>query len=507
MTIPENPCFIVFDLGSQSLRASVFDSHGYKYYVPSRAVNTQVKGNKIEQDAFQWWNSSVELFRYLTNNDWVRRRLAGIGYIGTGYGVIAIGKDGEPLSKAITYYDARAEEESVTISNSENFKKLSERYGYTSSRTNILEKILWIKNNEPEVYDSTRVFLDPTGYFFFKATGEAAIDRISASKLYANPYGDYPLELLAELGIDPSKLPKVVNSVMFKGELKNSVAEEVGIGNVPVIYLAHDSNCALLGSGVTEKGILLDNSGTGTSLKVFVKSEEGVEGHPVDFPILPGKAFFSSYVRNTGIMLEGYRRRLLSGGFLELNDHLNEQHDTPYIVDPSYTSPSYALEDFELEKIVLYESPNLENSREVILKRKKGRGSIEYGDLKDNNEFTRAVAESLAFPVRRYIEELKDSGVTIDKIVASGGISRHDGIAQIKADVVGLPVYKILDETTSLGGAIMVAAGTGLYENVEEAARNMVWPGKFFEPNEMTPGLEDRYASYIKLVDAIPASS
>ena len=106
--------------------------------------------------------------------------------------------------------------------------------------------------------------------------------------------------------------------------------------------------------------------------------------------------------------------------------------------------------------------------------------------------FVRAILEAVAFALRSNIELLRESGIDCQDITSLGGAARSPVWLQIKADVLQRQVYTMqCEETTSLGTAVLAAAGTGIFTNIEEAVRAMVHRAKAVSPTEKNKRIYD----------------
>lgn len=194
---------------------------------------------------------------------------------------IPLDKEMKPVRPCMIWMDRRAEEETQWVLDNIGEDKLREithngadpYYGYT--------KMLWMKRNEPENWEKTKLFLPPNDYVIYKLTGEIVIDYSSAGNIggiFDMNNRCWSKEMMDAMGIPLSMMPeKIVESTDIVGGVTKEIAEELGVSEgMPVIASGIDSGAANIGLGVFESGIYA--AAIGTSMCAALISDKPVKG-------------------------------------------------------------------------------------------------------------------------------------------------------------------------------------------------------------------------------------
>ena len=140
------------------------------------------RANWAEQDPYDWWHAVTAGTRSLLEESGVDpAQVVGVGFAGQMLGIVPVGDDGEPLRHAIIWLDSRADEQAARFIRRFGGRKMVIRVaGAAPSGKDVVCKLAWLRDNEPQEFASTRAFLDATGFLVYRATGEMAIDHTGA---------------------------------------------------------------------------------------------------------------------------------------------------------------------------------------------------------------------------------------------------------------------------------------------------------------------------------------
>ena len=172
-----------------------------------------------------------------------------------------------------------------------------------------LPRLMWLRENEPEVFASASWFYGSNAHLIHRLTGCVAADPLNAEKAGYDPESRHYAEaLMRALDLPLEKMPPVQQMLSTAGMLTGEVKRQVGFGaeDIPLILTTYDAVCAVFGSGVTGPGMACDVSGTVTSLRVAVPE------------VAPGPAagLFDQYESATGLHIVGGSNNL-GGGLIE----------------------------------------------------------------------------------------------------------------------------------------------------------------------------------------------
>ena len=362
--------------------------------------------------------------------------------------------------------------------------------GHRLNPTYSLEKVMWIRDNEPEVFARTRTVLLAKDYVAYRLTGRMATDPSDASSTnaYDQRTGEWSGEILAAADVEAGLLPEVVPSTTVLGGVTREAASETGLlAGTPVVLGGGDGPMAALGAGVASP-----EDGTyaylGSSSWVSLAAEEPLldpRMRTMTFDhVVPGRFV------PTGTMQAG-------GASMEWVADLLEPGRTP----DRYERLVKAAGAVEAAGEGLIFLPYLLGERSPYWN-PLARGSF-VGLAKHHGpaHLTRAVMEGVAMNLKVCLDAFEEQGEDIRSVDAIGGGARSDVWLQILADVWGKTLRRrsLVDEANSLGAAVVAGVGVGLVDSFE-AASGFSEVEAAFEPD---PDAHDRYvARHAQFLDA-----
>lgn len=492
--------FLTFDIGTTSVKTCVFDeSLKMRGHANDEYLLIADKPGFVELRPETYWqaiqNGAKEAIRRAGIDP---KDIASISVATQGETFIPIDRTGAALRNAIVWLDERAGEQAARLSESfapaRYYREtgLPELNGYTP-----VAKLVWLRENEPDVYDKTWKFLLLEDYILFRLTGLCVTEKALACstgwfRFSSDGYWD---EMLETAGIGADKLPELLEcGTILPAGLLPEAQKALGLSaRVKVVTGAMDQTAGAVGAGNVVPGLITET--TGTALCIVAT---------LDRPDLddPSRVTVYRHIRR-GLfvmipvsMTAGMFLKWFKDNFCELESQQAERDGRSV----------YALFD------------------EIVAKTDPGaNGLIAYpylnGSLQPNNNpaargvffgagldtkkahFLRAIFESIAFLLRENIELVERvNGIDVTEIRSLGGGSKSDVWRQIKADVMQTPIGALAEsECTSLGAAILAAVALGYYPDVASAASaNHVVDWK--QPNASLAALYDAaYAKYAAL--------
>ncbi|MCM3213307.1 FGGY-family carbohydrate kinase [Niallia taxi] len=379
---------------------------------------------------------------------------------------IPLDENMEPVRPCMIWMDRRAEKEANWVLESIGKEKLLEvthngadpYYGYT--------KILWMKNNEPENWRKTKLFLPPNDYVIYKLTGEVVIDYSSAGNIggiFDMNNRTWSKEMMAAMDIPVSMMPeKIVESTDIVGGLTKEAAAELGLtAGMPVIASGIDCGAANIGLGVFDSGIYA--AAIGTSMCAALISDKPVQGKDlIVWPYLYDAKRLSYYFAGgatAGAIVKWFRQTLCQfeleaekAGGKNAYDVLNEQAANI----PAGSDGLVVLPYFMGERSPIWDSD--------------AKGTIVGLSLAHTKaHMYRAFLEAVAFSLRDAIEATGE--YLGEYILLAGGVTKSKLWRQIFADVTGYPIVcPIHDVEANMGDVMLAGIGTGLlsYDDVKK---------------------------------------
>ena len=285
---------IAHDLGTSSNKASLFSTAGelVKSYTVPYEVHFFQK-NCAQQNPTDWWEAVCTATRKIIE-DIPPENVLGISFSSQMQACIAVNENGEALRPAMIWADQRAEEQMEQLVERVGFDRMYELNGHRPSASYSIEKLMWIRDNEPEIYGKTYKMLLAKDYIICRLTGRFVTDYSEASGTDAFDLRrlEWSREILDAAGISPEKMPELHASTDVIGTLLPDAAKALGLTEeTAVVCGGGDGPCSALGAGSIEEGQMVLSYGTsawiaGTSDEVFLDKEKTLIcfGH-----VIPGK--------------------------------------------------------------------------------------------------------------------------------------------------------------------------------------------------------------------------
>lgn len=216
-----------------------------------------------EQDPQSWFNATESAIAEIkASHPKTLSEVKGIGLSGQMHGATLLDADDKVLRPAILWNDGRSEAQcktlEATVDGSRQISGNIAMPGFTAP------KLLWVKENEPDIFEKTKKVLLPKDYLRLLLTGEYASDMSdSAGTLWMNvETRSWSKEMLEGTGLDESAMPKLYEGPEVTGTLLPELAEKWGLGEVPVMAGAGDNAAGAIGAGVVEPGDAFLSLGT-----------------------------------------------------------------------------------------------------------------------------------------------------------------------------------------------------------------------------------------------------
>jgi len=475
------------DLGSSSVKVGIFSEDGEEIGISRQTYPLERPlPSWAEQDPNIWWRKVCEAIRQvLSKTDVDPARIAGIGVCGQGAGPVLVDKRGDTLGKCIVWSDKRCVDQA---------KRVRDRLG--SQYSNLAfsaERILWLKEQRPEVFAKAWMFLLPTGYIVYKLTGQTVTDYTNASEtgLCIPTGGVWSDTVLDEYGISHEQLPKIHSPWEVIGEVTRNAELETGLKEgISVIAGCGDWACAQYGAGYVKPGRTVEITGTTLDLSVAGKAERPQKGNI----ILPDLVATSNVVIRTGGSLYRWFANLVYG------------------TDNARSKSSLFDELRLMEREAGLSGPGLlliptfsgDRDTDVVL----GCGTITGLTLETTRgQLARAVMEGLAFEMKRRIS-LQGIPDEVAEIRTIGGTSSNKVWTQIKADIFGIPFCQIdRIEAGCTGAAVLAGVGVGIYSDLVSPIEDLVHVVARMRPQEEHQELySELYETYCWLVELLASS-
>lgn len=475
---------IGLDVGTTGTKAVVADENGkilsgaYKEY-----ELISEGGGRVSQNADDWWDAVVCTVKGATEKIENKENIAAIGISTQGASMLACDEKGSPLCNVITWMDSRATEEVSLLDKAVGKEKIYEKCGWPLTPAGDAAKILWIKNNLPEVFEKAYCYPSTLEFVNFHLTGRFVADPTNAAirQLFNIKDGTWDKEILDAVGITEEKLPEVIPMGAPVGKLTAKAAEALGLSEkVTVFNGAHDQYCAALGSGAVEAGDML--LATGTAWVVLGVTDELLY---TDNHICPGIHPAGNFGAMASLVSAGsalkWYKNLIDGDFRKMDEEAGSRLESSKDL---FVLPYVAGAGFP------HNRPDM-------------KGCVIGFDLShDKYHIARAFMEGVAFEARCVLEEFAAKGMKINKLMMTGGAARSQLWSEIVGYITGCEVYRMEEpETCCVGAAMSAFVGLGVYSDYTEGKKAMVRCSKLELENDALYGFyNEKYAKYRELL-------
>ncbi len=488
------------DIGTSACKVALFDLQGkvisqstkeYKVYYPAPGF--------VEQNPIEWWQSvCIAIKETVAAAKINAKQITGIGIDGQSWSAIPMDKEGNVLSNTPIWMDTRASGLCDQTIKRVGFEKIFNLSGNSFEPTYTTPKILWFKENMPDVYRQTYKFLQSNSFIAYKLTGEFTQDLSQGYGIHSfnMKEGRWDDEFCEELGFDREKLPEIFQCHKIIGEVTAEAAALTGLfKGIPVVAGGLDASCGTLGAGVLKVGQTQEQGGQAGGMSICLDS---ALAHPrliLGYHVVPNLWLLQGGTVGGGGAIKWFKQEL--GAFEETAAKITGKN-------------AFKLMDDEAAKInpgsdgVIF-LPYMAGERSPIWD-KNAKGvffGLDYN--KTRAHMIRSVMEGCAFALQHNLKTAEEIGVEVDELIAMGGAANSSLWTQIKADITG-KVIKVptSDTATTLGAAILAGVGTGNYTSFESAVKETIVITRTHEPNLKNHNqYKNNYEIFIELYEKL----
>ncbi|TFG33518.1 xylulokinase [Candidatus Thorarchaeota archaeon] len=493
---------LAIDAGTTGVRSMFFDQTGN---VVARAYSEFEsifpKSSWVEQRSEDWWKMAcVTIRRCLEEKNISPEHVVGISVTNQRETVVPIDEDGTALRNAIVWQDRRTAPQCDWIKTKVPPVQVYSITGLTIDPYFTAPKILWIREHEKSLYDTTDKFLLVHDYLIFKLSEELVTDYSNASRtlLFDIREGAWSKKMLELLDISAEKLPRAVPSGMRVGELTETASQETGLKmGTPIIAGGGDQQCAALGVGVVKEGMIKSTTGTGTFMLAHSKT---VRLDPsmrllCSRHVVPDSFVVEASMFTTGSALKWYRDNLGTEEVIIADDRGCDPYDI--LTEVAEKSPPGSDGVIHIPHFVGAGAPHWNPHARGIF------AGLALGHT--HHHLIRAILEGVCYEIRSNIEVMRELGLPSQQVRVTGGAAKSETWMQIQADVLRTPVVRTkMEEATAVGAAILAFKGVNIFKSVTQAAEEMVKTLPPLQPRKNTLDVyTKRYATFKALYNAI----
>jgi xylulokinase len=481
------------DIGTGGTRALIVDERG-KIRAGVTAPHEEIQMERplwAEQRPDDWWQAAIQAIRgALAEAHISGRDVQGIGLSGQMHGLVILDRDNNVIRPALIWCDQRSQAQVDSINRAVGTERV---LSYTANPVLTgftLPKLLWVRDNEPELYDRVRKMLLPKDYIRFRLTGEFAteVSDASGTSLFDVVRREWSASMVEALALDGGILPKCYESVEVSGTISQSAASLTGLSaGTPVAGGGGDQAASAVGNGIVEPGLV--SCTLGTSGVVFAQLEEVAydpAGRVHTFcHAVPGKWHVMGVTQGAGLSLQWMRNQLAPGT------------DYDALTAEAAQSAAGAHGLFWLPYLMGERTPHLDSTA-------RG-GWIGITARHTRADLIRSVIEGVSYSQKDCLEIVEQLGALVKSVRISGGGGKSAFWRQILADVLGKPVVTLeTQEGSAYGAALIAMVGTGVYGSIRDACRSVIRETGSVMPRAMESNLYQKwYTTYSSLYPAL----
>ncbi len=475
--------YIGIDLGTSAVKLLLMEGNGtianivdreYPLYFPHPGWS--------EQSPEDWWDACVDGLKELIK-DVDATQVAGISFGGQMHGLVTLDENDKVIRPAILWNDGRSMKETEYLNTVIGKEQLSKYTANIAFAGFTAPKILWMKNEEPELFSRIAKVMLPKDYIAYRLSGVHSADVSDASGMLLMDVEKkcWSKEMIEICDIKESQLGQIFESYEVTGTLLPEVAKLLGMSeNVKIVAGAGDNAAAAIGTGTVGEGMC--NISLGTSGTVFISSEKfAVDSNNA----LHAFAHADGAYHLMGCILSAAScNKWWMEDILDTKDFGKEQESIGNLGENHVYFLPYLMGE---------RSPHNDP---------QARGTF-IGMSMDTTraDMTQAVLEGVTFALRDSLEVARSLGIEIERTKICGGGAKSPLWKKMIANILNVKVDVIESEQgPGLGGAMLAAVACGEYESVEAAAKKIVKVVETVEPNpELVVLYEKRYATFKKI--------
>ena len=455
--------YIGIDLGSTNIKAAIYNENMELIDRQSLPVEYIRKNGLVEFDAIRYVQDLEALLSKMLQENQITN-IRQMAFTGQAESLVVLGKDGLPLTNAISWMDERSTAECEALAKQFSPKQCEEVTGQLAVLpTWPATKILWLKHNRPEVFQSAETYMLLKDYVVYYFTGIKKADMsIATFSFYFDIYNKiYWQEMLDAIGVREEQLPKLCEPCSIAGDLLPEISDRLGLNSCCQVNVGTlDHFAGMIGTGNITPGNITLSTGTVMAMAVMCKEPAPKNtGIAMHYGFLPDTHVMLPVAESGGISLEWFRRSCML--FL------------PYLVGTN--------------------APEFDSNATGVF----------WGLRQEHDAYdmARAVMEGVSFVLRKNCDYMAKAVLTPSSIIATGGGAKSAIWCQMQADITGLKVRIPTEkEAACLGAAIVAAVADNRYNSLQEAVDSLVAFSTEYTPNT-TAQTEEKYSQFCALYD------
>lgn len=454
---------LAHDLGTSGNKATLFSEDG-------RLIKSEVfsydahyfNDTWVEQNADDWWNAVCRTSSSLIQSTGVDPgEIGAISFSGQMMGCLCVDRNGTPLRPSIIWADQRAQKQVAQIEEHISQQDFYHIVGHRNTASYGIQKLMWVRDNEPEIYEQTYKTLNAKDYIVFKLTGKFYTEPSDANSVACFDLKTFQWseEILKITGIDPDKLPQIKPSTFVAGGVTKEAARATGLAEgTPVVMGGGDGVVANIGCGSISPGKTY--CCMGTSAWITTTAEKPIfdeQMRTVTWAhVIPGM-----YAPNGTMQYAGGAYNWLKNTVCSMESYKAKEEGTS-----PYTYMNEQIEKSTVGANGLIFLPYLLGERAPRWNPDAKGAWIGIKPETTRGDLLRSVLEGVTMNLSICLDILRTQ-MDIEEITVVGGGAKGAVWRQIMADIYNarIKVPSLLEEGSSMGAAVIAGVGTGIFKD------------------------------------------
>ena len=435
--------YLGLDLGTSWLKATIIDEKGEILCRTAKEIQIETPSpGYAEEFPSEWWNTFCILLKTLS----VRAdfsQIKAVGLSGQMHGIVCYNAKTEVVTRAIIWADKRSTSQVEQINGLLGRDKIYEITGNPIFTGFMLPSLLWLKENEPELFGQINKVSSPKDYIAYRLTENLFCEPSDALATGCFDYAknDWSAEIINKFSLNPDIFPKIIPTDQPYGTIGKTASEQCGLPAGIPVYGGSDQSMAAMGCGLTEEGQSLLAISTGGQFLVITKKgllDPQKRLHTLNHAIRDVSISMAATL-SAGLSLKWFKQSIMQQMDSSYDAFIQDIEEIPMGCDGLIYMPFLAGERTP------YFNPQL-------------KGAFIGQSLEQNRlHFVRAIMEGVAFSFREGLETFKETGIEPKTIILSGGGTKNATWRRIITDVLNIPTQMINIEDHSPFGAAVFA--------------------------------------------------
>ena len=470
------------DVGTSACKVAVFDENGavmgsstrtYQVYYP--------RAGWAEQNPDEWWEAICLAVKDIFSEGKVAPEdVKCIGVDGQSWSAIPVNREGEVLARTPIWMDTRSRDICEKLKADLGEDTIFYVAGNDFLPSYSAPKMIWFRENYPEIHNTTYKYLQSNSFIVYKLTGVFSQDK---SQLYGIQFYDlhkmeFNAELASAMGLSPELIPEISSCSDIVGKVTAEASRLTGLAEgTPVVAGGLDAACGTLGAGVYTVGQTQEQGGQAGGMSICTDTALAHKSLILSPHVVPGMYLLQGGTVGGGGTLKWFRQELCRD--MSFDEITAEAENIPAGAQGVVFLPYMAGE----------RSPIWDPDAKGVF--------YGLGYDRTRGHMIRAVLEGVAYALQHNIEIAAGAGAEVSVLNAMGGAANSVLWTQIKSDVTGKKiVVPASDTATTLGAAILAGVGCGIFGSCGDAVEKIITVTRTHVPNMEN---HEKYRRYMAL--------